>query len=155
MTTSGTERGLRLLARDEEDLKVLSAHVQNAVVRMRDIAYLPKAHRFAMVVNRCCWEGAQELDPAQAPRVATGLHFDGVLSAKSIGVDRDDPERVAELLAIRFVPGSGEAGVVELFFLDGGVIRLDVECIEITMRDFPLEDSDLTAGTGTEKKEKF
>ncbi len=55
-----SESGLALMAEDEEDLAILSAHLQDAVMRVGDLAYLPKSRRFAAFLNRYCWEGCPE-----------------------------------------------------------------------------------------------
>ena len=95
--------GLKLLAEDEEDLAILSAHLQDAVLRVGDLAYLPKQRRFAAVVNRYCWEGCG--DNEAGTRVQAGLHFDSVLRAQSSRVRQEDPAAILELLALRFTPG--------------------------------------------------
>ena len=121
--------GLTLTAEDEEDLKVISAHIQDAVVRSGDMAYLPKARRFVLLLNRYCWEGED------CARQRAGLHFENVLNVKSTKLKQDDPEVVLELLAIDFAPSQDAAGAVDLVFAGGGRVRLDVECIDATLRD--------------------
>lgn len=131
---------LALQARDSEDLAVISAHLQDAVGVMGDVAYLPRDRRFAMVVNRFMWERQKGslLRPAQPLRVKTGLHFDGVLDAKVQQLPIREADFAFELLAIRFL-SSGLAedpgGVVELDFAGGGTVRLTVECLEVWMAD--------------------
>ena len=125
--------GLKLLAQDEEDLKIISAHLQDAVMRMGDLVYLPKRRRFAAVVSRFCWEDCG--NDKTGVRVRTGLHFDGVLKVSSRNVRRSDPEAVAELLAIDFTPHAGGGGRVDMMLSGGGSIRLDVECIDAVLRD--------------------
>ena len=83
-----TAKSLRLVAQDEEDLKILSAHLQDAILRVSDLTYLPRQRRFALVLNRYCWEGCDE--NALGTRVLCGLHFDDVLAVKSRGLARDD-----------------------------------------------------------------
>lgn len=120
-----------LAAEDAEDLDVLSARLQDAVARVKDLVWLPKARRFAALFNRYKWEeGRHPL------RVRAGLHFENVQSARSQNI-RHDPEAVLSLLAIRFTPHAGDdpSGTVELVFSGGGEIRLDVECIEATLSD--------------------
>jgi hypothetical protein len=125
--------GLKLLAEDEEDLKIISAHLQDAVMRIGDLAYLPRQHRFAAMVNRFCWEdcGGQ---PAGV-RVLCGLHFDGVLKVQAHHVRQDDPNAVIDLLAINFAHGQDGAGTIYLMLAGGGCIRLSVECIAASLRD--------------------
>lgn len=128
-----TKSGLRLLAEDAEDLAVLSAHLQDAVVRIGDMAYLPKQKRFAALVNRFCWEGCDEV--ATGERVLAGLHFDRVRGVKAQKVRQDDPEAVVQLLALNYEPTDEVAGTVELLLAGGGRIRLDVECVDAQLRD--------------------
>src|SRR5258705_12413179 len=109
---------LRLLAEDEEDLKVISAHLQDAVMRVGDLAYLPKHRRFAALVNRFCWEDCGEAN--LGARVRAGLHFDGVLKVQSQNVRQDDPDAVAVLLAIEFTPESHGSGIIDLMLCGGG-----------------------------------
>jgi len=129
-----TGMGPVLLAEDEEDLNIISAQLQDAVARVGDLVYLPRARRFAGLFNRFRWEDCDDAKGHDL-RVRTGLHFDGVLAAKSHNLRRDDPDAVVELLAIQFVPGRDSAGVIELLFAGGGAIRLEVECIEASLRD--------------------
>lgn len=122
---------LRLIALDEEDLAVLSAHLQDAVVRVGDLAYLPQERRFALVARRFDWEAA----PDVPRRRLTGLHFERVLSARSRGIDRTKPDAVLNLLAITFEETSAPSGSATLLFSEGGAIQLELECIESQMKD--------------------
>ena len=128
-----SSNGLRLLAEDAEDLAVLSVHLQDAVLRIGDMAYLPKQKRFAALVNRFCWEGCDEA--ATGERVLAGLHFDRVLGVKASKVRQDSPDAVVQLLALHFEPKGDVAGTVEFLLAGGGRIRLEVECIDAQLRD--------------------
>jgi len=123
-----------LLAEDDEDLQIISAQLQDAVARLGDLVYLPRAHRFAGLFNRFRWEDCEDAKD-RGLRVRAGLHFNGVLGAKSHKLRHDDADAVVELLAIRFVPEKNGAGTIELLFAGGGAIRLEVECIDATLRD--------------------
>ena len=128
-----TDQGLKLLAEDEEDLKILSAHLQDAVMRVGDMVYLPKSRRFAALVNRFCWEGCGEERIGE--RVRAGLHFDGVIKVQAQNVRQDKPEAVVELLAVKFTPHNDVGGAVELLLAGGGRVRLEVEYIDAVLRD--------------------
>jgi Protein of unknown function (DUF2948) len=128
-----TEEGFRLLAEDEEDLKIVSAHLQDAVMRVGDMAYLRKSRRFAALLNRFCWEGCGEERIGE--RVRAGLHFDGVKKVQAQNVRQDDPDAVVELLALKFTPKSDIGGTIELLLAGGGRIRLEVEYIDGVLRD--------------------
>ncbi len=113
------KNGLRLIAEDEEDLAVISAHLQDAVMRIGDIVYLPKSRRFAAFMNRYCWEGCPEGSVGE--RTHSGLHFNNVLKVQAVNVRQDDPEAVAELLALKFEPKGEGAGQVDLLLAGGGL----------------------------------
>jgi hypothetical protein len=125
--------GLKLLAEDEEDLKIISAHLQDAVMRIGDMAYLPRKRRFAVVMNRFCWEQDGEHPPGS--RVEAGLHFDSVLKVQSRGVRQNDPDALAGLLAINYSPSPSGGGEIDLVLCGGGQIRLSVECIDACLTD--------------------
>ena len=122
---------LRLAAADAEDLQILSARLQDAVLKLKDVSWQPKKHRFAAVVNRLTWEEGGRT------RVRAGLHFDSVLKVQSHKVKLGADEAVIDLLAVTFTSNGGEdpGGVVELVLAGGGAIRLTVECIEAELAD--------------------
>ena len=123
---------MKLAAADSEDLEILSARLQDATARLKDIAWLPKLRRFAVLFNRYRWE-----EKAQNTRIRAGLHFDGVLKVQSQNIKHGAPDSVVSLLAISFTPNIGEdpGGVVELTLAGGGAFRLTVECIEAELAD--------------------
>lgn len=123
---------LKLVALDADDLAIVSAHLQDAVLKLADIVYLPKEHRFALAARRFDWEGAVQ---GHRRRRLTALHFDRVLAVRSSQLDKRDAERVLNLLAITFDVGQEPAGDVTLHFSEGAAIRLTVECIESQMKD--------------------
>jgi hypothetical protein len=128
---------LKLIALDAEDLAVISAHLQDAVMQVGDVAYLPREKRFAVVANRFDWADAMKDGSGQAvyARRRAALRFERVLGAKVQGIDLKKKGAVLSLLAIGFEPESEPAGSVTLLFADGGAIRLQVECIEAAMTD--------------------
>jgi hypothetical protein len=123
---------LRLIALDEEDLSVVSTHLQDAVLKVRDMAFLPKTKRFALVAARFDW---LSMSAGKPERCATGLHFERVLRAAITGFDQSDGNRCLNLLSIQFVPLDPPTGQVVLTFSGNAALRLDVECIEAQMRD--------------------
>ncbi|MFP5076472.1 DUF2948 family protein [Rhizobium sp. YIM 134829] len=131
---------LKLIALDEEDLKIISAHVQDAVFKPVGIEYLPRLATFALVLNRFVWEKAGETKKTGRAkgyeRRRTVLSFRRVLSVRSIGFARGDEETVLSLLALRFTPtGEGPEGTIELTLAGDATIALQVECIEVQLAD--------------------
>ena len=125
---------LKLQAMDEEDLAVLSAHVQDAILKVGDITYLPRERRFAIAMNRFGWEVEGE-DEGVHQRRRSALVFDRVNAAKCCNLRRDRSDAVLELLAVSFDPTDAPAGYVTLHFAGGGMLRLEVECIEARLAD--------------------
>lgn len=130
-TTHDDVEHLRLAALDHDDLAVLSAHLQDALVRVGDLAYLPDERRFALVARRFDWEAGQ----ASPRRRLTGLHFERVMRCRTRGIDRSLPDTPLNLLAITYEPGDDPAGRATLVFAAGASIELELECIEAKMKD--------------------
>ncbi len=133
---------LKLIALDAEDLAVLSANLQDAVLRVADIAYLKREKRFAAIANRFDWSietaaGGKRRRPRHVRR-RCGLRFERVLAAQTTGFDPNAKDAVLSLLAIDFNPkGAPEdpEGYVTLLFSGGAAVRLTVECIEAELKD--------------------
>ena len=121
---------LRLTARDTEDLKVISAHMQDALVRLADIRYLSKTRQFALVANRFAWE-----QQPSSERSRTGLHFEHVISVKQQGIQGLKGDSILSLLAITFEPGQDPSGTVVLTFSADCTIRLGVEYLDLQLKD--------------------
>jgi hypothetical protein len=126
---------LKLIALDPEDLQVLSCHLQDAVIRVGDMAYLRREMRFAAIANRFDWERATTDEGAPYQRRRAGLRFERVTSARIHGFDLQQNDPALDLLAVTFEGGEEPSGVVTLHFAGGGAVRLEVECIEAELRD--------------------
>lgn len=122
---------LKLLALDAEDLEVISATTQDAIIRVGDMGYAQGDKRFALLMNRYAWEEGGK----KGQRKRTALHFDRVEVVQTAGINLEAREGVLELLAIRFMPTSDPAGTVELSFAGGGTVHLTVECLEARLQD--------------------
>ena len=123
---------LKLMALDDEDLAVMSAHLQDAVLKVGDMTYLPREKRFALVANRFAWEAAQA---DRGERRRTGLSFARVLKVQRSRIRAEDPDGVLNLLAVTFSPAEAPSGHVTLVFSGGAAVRLEVDCLEAQMRD--------------------
>src|ERR1700683_1056653 len=124
---------LRLVALDKDDIAVMSAHVQDGLVKVADILWQPREHRFVMALNRFDWTtavGARAAAKSDCRRCRTALRFERVLGCKCRNIDPSNKAAQLNLLAVEFADGDAPAGIVTLTFSGGGVIRLDVECLE-------------------------
>jgi hypothetical protein len=122
---------LKLLAQDADDLGVISAALQDAVIKVGDIRFEAQARLMTIALNRFRWEGAK------GERVRTGLQFGGVLKAQARRLRRDAADAVVELLAIGFEPAGEDdpGGTVVLHFAGDADLRLEVECIDAALAD--------------------
>lgn len=126
---------LKLLALDADDLAIISAHMQDAVFKVGDLSFSARSGLFSLAANRFVWEKAARATKSFERRRA-GLIFKRVEAVRSIGFDRSKADEVMSLLAIRYVPeGEGPDGVVELVLAGGGMVALEVECIEAQLAD--------------------
>jgi hypothetical protein len=123
---------LKLLALDSEDLEVIAATTQDAVVRVGDMGFAKADQRFALLMNRFAWE---EEGSKTRQRRRTALHFDRVTGAEVAGIDTNAQDGVLELLTIRYTATDDPAGVVDFDFAGGGSVRLTVECLEARLQD--------------------
>ncbi len=121
---------LRLTAQDSDDLAVISAQMQDAVLRLVDISYNSKRRQFVLVTNRFAWDALPEKQ-----RRRSGLHFESVLSAKRVGFANTGKDTILSLLAMTFQPTDSPAGIVTLAFSSGHSVRLEVECLDAVMAD--------------------
>jgi hypothetical protein len=131
---------LKLIALDADDLAVVSAHLQDALLKVGDLAYLPRERRFAALGNRFDWADALRDGgrPAEYVRRRSVLRFERVLAAQVQGIELARKGEVLSLLTIAFEPSGvpeDPGGHVVLQFANGGAIRLKVECIEAELRD--------------------
>ena len=125
---------VKIIALDEDDLTVISAHMQDAVVRIGDIRFSARTRQFVLVANRFDWQ--EKGVKKSGYRRRTGISFSRVNAVRSHKIRQGADEAVLSLLAIEFKPGeTAPEGCVQLLFSGGGVIELDVECIEVEMED--------------------
>lgn len=125
---------LKLVALDREDLEIVSAHLQDAVVKIGEVIWRPAERRLVIALNRFDWEAAVSEIPAWRRRRAA-LRFDRVLSCKCKSLDCSAKEQVLNLLAIDFNETQAPGGVITLAFSGGGMLRLEVECLEAEVAD--------------------
>jgi hypothetical protein len=137
MPSQKEHRDLKLIALDRDDLLIISAHLQDAIVRLADLAYLPGEKRFAAIMSRFDWIAAEESGAGGGgmSRRRCALRFDRVLRAQVQNLRLGDRNAVEELLAITYEEKEAPGGFVTLCFSGGGGIRLEVECIEAELRD--------------------
>jgi len=129
---------LKLVVLDRDDIEVVSAHVQDALVRVADIFWQPREQRFVMALNRFDWMTAADSKAksnADYRRCRTALRFERVIGCKCRNLDQSNKDARLNLLAVEFAERDAPAGLVTMTFSGGGVIRLEVECLEAELAD--------------------
>jgi hypothetical protein len=125
---------VKFVALDRDDLEVISAHVQDALVKVADILWRPQENRLIVALSRFDWLSAQASRPALR-RCRSVLRFDRVRSCKCRSVNPAGKGAILNLLAIDFHETDPPAGIVTLTFSGGGALRLEVECLETELAD--------------------
>ena len=128
----GAAHPLNLVARDEDDLAVISALVQDAVLTAGDLRYISSKRQFVLLINRFRWEDGALRRPE---RVRSLLVFQDAGVVQAQGIDRRDPDLVLSLLSLGFAPGSDGTGVVTLTFAGDGALALGVEALDVSLKD--------------------
>ena len=136
--SSNDPTGLKLIALDTEDLDVVSAHLQDAVINVGEMAYLKRERRFAAIANRFDWSEA--LSPSRSARGPftrrrSGLRIEQVLGAQLTGIDLADKRQALSVLAVRFEPTTAPEGYLTIACAGNAAIRLHVECLEAELKD--------------------
>ena len=124
---------LKLIGMDEEDLEVISSHVQDALLYVRDIDFVTGNKQLNLAINRCHHEA--DIGANRVQRGHAGLVFSHVESIQVQNINRAQPEQILSLLNVEFKPAEKPAGTIELVFADNATIKLKVNCLEVHLAD--------------------
>jgi hypothetical protein len=133
-TQSPNAQSLKFVALDEEDLAIVSTHLQDATVKVADVLWRPQEKRLVIGLDRFDWLSADG-DQPELRRCRAALRFERVAACQCKQVDPAGKAAVLNLLAVEFEPTDAPGGVVKLHFFGGGVLRLEVECLEAELAD--------------------
>src|SRR5436305_1349648 len=125
---------LKLIALDQDDVAIVSTHLQDAVVKIADIVWLPGEKRLVLGLNRFDWEACGCEDPCYKRR-RTALRFERVNAFRCRNVNPTAKDDVLNLLAVEYDETDAPAGIVTLIFSGGAALRLEVECLECELAD--------------------
>ncbi len=133
----GRQSALRLRALDADDLQVISALVQDAVFPITEMSWKRRHRRFAILLNRFRWEDAPaaERHKRSFERAQAVLTIEDVQRVATQGLDLSDRDAVLSILSIGFEPGEDGTGRLVLTLAGDGAVAIDVECLEVTLRD--------------------
>ena len=128
-------KNLKLIAKTDEDLRVISAHLQDSIVKISDIANLKKNKIFLMQLNRFMWEDVEKGVFRKNKRIRTVLKFENVLTASSKNVNQKKNDRFLDFLAIESSKMPDKNYQMNLIFSGDIIIKLITEAIEVTLDD--------------------
>ena len=122
---------LRLWATEADDLQVISALSQDAVLPASEMRWSKSRRELALLLNRFRWE-SNVRPPQRVRSVLTVAEANGV---RGQGVVPGNSNTVLSLLAIEWKPGTDADGILRLVFAGDGIVEADCECLDITLRD--------------------
>ena len=128
-------QNLKLIARTTEDLRVISAHLQDSIVKTSDIVNLKKNRIFLMQLNRFMWEDVEKGVFRKNKRIRTVLKFENILKVASKNVDQKKNDRFLDFLAIETIKMPDKNYEMNLIFSGDIVLKLIAEAIEVTLDD--------------------
>ena len=128
-------KNLKLIARTEEDLRVVSAHLQDSIANLSDIASLKKNKIFLMQLNRFMWEDVEKGVFRKNKRIRTVLKFDNVIEVNSKNISQTSKDRFLDFLAIESNQMPDNNYEMKLIFSGDSVIRVIAEVIEVALDD--------------------
>jgi len=128
-------KNLKLIAKTEEDIRVVSAHLQDSIASVSDIANLKKNKIFLMQLNRFMWEDVEKGVFRKNKRIRTVLKFENVLNVFSKNINQHKKDNFLDFLAIETIKMPDNNYEMRIFFAGDSIIRIIVEVIEVTLDD--------------------
>ena len=129
------QTNLKLIGKNQEDLKVISAYSQDSIVNVKDMVFLKENRTFIMITNRYMWEDVEKGVFRQNRRIRCAIKFEEVLAVKSKNINQKKINKPLECLAIECNLIADNSYNINFFFSGNGVITLVSEAIEVVMHD--------------------
>ena len=128
-------KNLKLIARTKEDLRVVSAHLQDAIVNISDIANLEKNKIFLMQLNRFMWEDVEKGVFRKNKRIKSVLKFDNIVKVYSKNISQMEKSKFLDFLTIETIKMPDNNYEMKIVFAGDSVIKVISEVIEVTLDD--------------------
>ena len=129
------KNNLKLICKNQEDLKVISAYSQDSIVAVKDITFLKKNKIFLMLANRFMWEDAEKGLFRENKRIRCALRFDQVSNVICKNINQKKKNKVLELLAIKNFTIKDQSFKISLIFAGDSIITILAEEIEVLLDD--------------------
>ena len=128
-------KNLKLIARTEEDLRVVSAHLQDAIVNVNDIANLKKNKILLLQLNRFMWEDVEKGVFRKNKRIRTVLKFENVIKVNSKNINQVKKDKFLDFLTIETNKMTDNNYEMKILFAGGSIVKVISEVIEVTLDD--------------------
>ena len=125
-------KNLKLIARTEDDIRVVSAHLQDSIANISDIANLKKNKIFLMQLNRFMWEDVEKGVFRKNKRIRTVLKFENVVKVHSKNINQLKKDQFLDFLTIETIQMPDNNYEMKLVFAGDSMIRIISEVIEVT-----------------------
>ena len=133
--SKSVKKNLKLIGKNQEDLKIISTYMQDSIVTVGDIIFLEKNRIFLMIINRFMWENVEKGISKQIKRIRCAIKFEEVLKVKSKKINQKNKNIHLECLAIKCNKISNKNYEIIFFFSGNGIITLISEAIEVVLHD--------------------
>ena len=128
-------KNLKLIARTEDDLRVVSAHLQDSIASISDIANLKRNKIFLMQLNRFMWEDVEKGIFRKNKRIRTILKFDNILEVHSKNINQSKKDKFLDFLAIESTRMPDKNYEMKIIFSGNSTIKIISEVVEVTLDD--------------------
>ena len=128
-------KNLKLIAKTEEDLRVVSAHLQDAIANVSDVANLKKNKIFLMQLNRFMWEDVEKGVFRKNKRIRTILKFENVIKAHAKNINQSKGNKFLDFLTIETNQMIDNNYEMKIVFAGDSIIKIIAEVIEVTLDD--------------------
>ena len=129
------KNNLKLIGNNHEDLKIISAYIQDSIVAVKDMVFLEQNRIFIMMINRFMWENVEKETFRRNKRIRCAIKFEEVLKVKSKEINQKSKNKILECLAIKCSEISNSNYEIKIFFAGDSIITLISETIEVVMHD--------------------
>ena len=128
-------KNLKLIAKTEEDLRVIAAHLQDAIANVSEIANLKKNKIFLLQLNRFMWEDVEKGVFRKNKRIRTVLKFDNVIHVYSKNINQSKKDKFLDFLTIESIQMPDKNYEMKIVFAGDSIIKVISEVIEVTLDD--------------------
>jgi hypothetical protein len=133
VATLGVLNKMKLNAIDTEELKIIATVLQDGLIEVSDVKYLPSIRTFIVMITRFMWE--EKIVNKTNNRTKAVLVFEDVLAVHSRNIDQMNKTKVLELLTFNFYYNKSKNIEIELLFNNDATIKLETELVQAKLED--------------------